>query len=75
VWHFVQGWPVFFAMSEFAIACCDATVIVTIAINITIAIPATGVEIELILFGFRINDLRAQSIWCVYARLALARLR
>jgi hypothetical protein len=62
-------------MSEFAIACCDATVIVTIAINITIAIPATEVEIELILFGFRINDLRAQSIWCVYARLALARLR
>ncbi|MGA9084923.1 MAG: hypothetical protein WB390_20905 [Pseudolabrys sp.] len=62
-------------MSEFAIACCDATVIVTIAINITIAIPATGVEFELILFGFRINDLRAQSIWCVYARLALARLR
>ncbi|MGA9196714.1 MAG: hypothetical protein WB037_16630 [Pseudolabrys sp.] len=49
--------------------------IVTIAINITIAIPATGVEIELILFGFRINDLRVQSIWCVYARLALARLR
>lgn len=60
-------------MSEFAIACCDATVIINTAINIAIA--ATRVEIELIVFGFRINDLRAQSNWCVYARLALARLR
>ena len=55
MWHFVHGWPVFFAMSEFAFACCDATMITNTAINV--AIPAARVEIELIVFAFRINNL------------------
>ena len=46
---FAHGWPVCFAMSEFAIAFArDATVIINTAINIAIA--AHGVEIELIVF-------------------------
>jgi hypothetical protein len=37
-------------MSEFAIACCDATMIITSAINITT--PMARIDIEFIIFGF-----------------------
>jgi hypothetical protein len=52
----VHGWPVLFAMSEFAIVCRDATVVIAPAINITIAVLVTPAKFALIAFGFCIAD-------------------
>jgi hypothetical protein len=52
----VHGWPVFFAISEFAIICRDAIKIIALAINITVAIRVTPVKPGLIIFWFSIAD-------------------
>jgi hypothetical protein len=57
VWHFAHGWPVFFAISELAIVCREATIIIATAINITVAVPTAADTIALIVFGFCIVDL------------------
>lgn len=44
-------------MSEFAIVCPDATMIIAPAINITVAVSAAPAKIALIVFGFRMVDL------------------
>jgi hypothetical protein len=53
----VHGWPVFFAISEFAIVCRDAIMIIALAINITVAIRVAPVKPGLIVLGFSIADL------------------
>lgn len=57
MWHFAHGWPVFFAISGLAIVCREATTIIAIAINITVAVPTAADTIALIAFGFCIVDL------------------
>jgi hypothetical protein len=43
-------------MSEFAIVCRDATVVIAPAINITVAVLVTPAKFALITFGFCIAD-------------------
>jgi hypothetical protein len=57
VWHFVHGRPVVCAIFGFAIVCCDVTVIIAPAINITASIPADPDKITPIFFEFRIAEL------------------
>jgi hypothetical protein len=50
----MHGWPVFFAISGFAIVCRDATVIIAPATSIAAASPVAPVKRGPIVAGFRI---------------------
>jgi hypothetical protein len=57
VWHFAQGWPVFFAMAGFAIDCPEVIMIIAPASSIADAVAAALAKTPCFVFGFRIVDL------------------